>query len=108
MIGHEGSGPGADSQVGAHDLASMLKEGGNARSLTGQLKGSTYGVPSGLGAIKAQVSVDDLAKLEILFKRLEGDFKDTDKEKKFFRQLLMSTKRQRRKRLIARLLKDTL
>jgi hypothetical protein len=101
MIGHEGSGPGANSQVGAHDLASMLKAGGNERSLTGQFKGSFYGVPSGLGAIKAWVTEKDMQNLARCFAALEGPkFTGSEQEKEFFRKLLVSTKHQTRRKLI--------
>ena len=70
MVGFEGSAPSQDSQFGAHDEKSMTVV--NARSITGQQKGSELGLDFGLGGIKADVTEQKLAELEVVFAELQG------------------------------------
>jgi hypothetical protein len=53
MVAFEGSGPDLDSLIGKHSFWSALM--GNDRSLTGQSKAATVGLPSKKGSLNAKV-----------------------------------------------------
>lgn len=97
MVGFEGSAPSQDSRFGAHDEESMNNGKGNARSLTGQSKGSELGMDFGLGGIKADVTEDKLEELEGVFAELQELRSEPELHSELIRELLEAKDAEQRK-----------
>jgi len=88
MVGFEGSGPSQNSLVGQHGALSMVPGLAKSRpSITGQQKGKKIGLPSGLGAVRADVREDDMDRLKNVWQQLDT-IKGTEQESDIMRRLL--------------------
>jgi len=103
MVGFEGSAPSTNSMLGAHDLKSMVKKGGNSRSITGQDKAEGVGLPSGKGAVRANIDHEQLREVKEVFGAMKHLKAHPETESHIIRALLEAKTEKERNSAIARI-----